>query len=137
MMESDRAENAASVRNATIRSHRDLIAWQRAYELGLGVYAATTAFPDSERFGLTSQLRRCAVSIASNIAEGYGRGSTQDYLRFLRVARGSLCELDTQLQFASDLGFLKPDTGEHLVGQILTAEKLLAGLIRGVERSAR
>lgn len=137
MMDSDHAENAASVRSAPIRSHRDLIAWQRAYELGLEIYAATSAFPDIERFGLTTQLRRCAVSIASNIAEGYGRGSTQDYLRFLRVARGSMCELDTQLQFASDLGFLQPEEGERLASLILTAEKVLAGLIRAVDQSSR
>lgn len=136
-MDSDHAEHAASVPRATIRSHRDLIAWQRAYELGLAVYAATAEFPDSERFGLITQLRRCAVSIASNIAEGYGRGSTQDYLRFLRVARGSLCELDTQLQFASDLGFLPPEDGERLASLILTAEKILAGLIRAVDHAPR
>lgn len=85
-----------------IRSHRDLIAWQKAVDLGLEVYRLTRSFPDAERFGLISQLRRAGVSVSSNIAEGYGRGTTADYLRFLRAARGSLYEIDTQLCSAFD-----------------------------------
>ncbi len=120
-----------------VRSHRDLVAWQRAYSLGLAVYRATTHFPDSERFGLTNQLRRCSVSIASNIAEGYGRGATNDYLRFLRIARGSICELDTQLHFAQDLGYLPDDVGAELADAIRSTEMVLAGLIRSIERRTR
>lgn len=118
----------------SIRSHRDLHAWQRSYTLGLAIYRATSGFPAEERFGLTSQLRRCAVSIASNIAEGYGRGSRQDYLRFLRNARGSICELDTQLHFAHDLGYLDHQTGQQLSELIRATEMVLAGLIRSLER---
>lgn len=118
----------------SIRSHRDLHAWQRAYALGLAIYRASAAFPSEERFGLTSQLRRCAVSIASNIAEGYGRGSRQDYVRFLRNARGSICELDTQLHFAHDLGYLDRSTGQQLSELIRATEMVLAGLIRALER---
>jgi four helix bundle protein len=120
-----------------VRSHRDLVAWQRAYSLGLAVYRATSGFPDSERYGLTNQLRRCAVSIASNIAEGYGRGATNDYLRFLRIARGSICELDTQLHFAQDLGYLPDDVGAELADAIRSTEMVLAGLIRSIERRTR
>jgi four helix bundle protein len=76
-------------------SFRDLSVWQRAIELTVGVYQLTAAFPDSERFGLTSQLRRAAVSIASNIAEGYGRATKGEYLQFLGHARGSVSEVET------------------------------------------
>jgi four helix bundle protein len=78
-------------------SFKDLVVWQRAVELCLAVYKMTSKFPDSERFGLTNQLRRAAVSIASNIAEGYGRSTKGEYILFLGHARGSLCELQTQL----------------------------------------
>jgi four helix bundle protein len=136
-MERSDAHEPASVPVAAIRSHRDLVAWQQAYALGLAIYPATSSFPDTERFGLATQLRRCAVSVASNIAEGYGRGSTHDYLRFLRIARGSLCELDTQLQFASDLGYLASTDGQSLAMLIQNTERVLAGLIRSIERTAR
>ena len=97
-----------------ITSHRDLKAWQKAFQFGLGVYDATKSFPADERFGLVSQLRRASVSVASNIAEGYGRGSTSDYLRFLRMARGSLYEIYTQLWFALELGVLDGNTHGRL-----------------------
>ncbi len=116
-----------------IRSHRDLVAWQRARQLGLALYRVTSGFPSEERYGLTNQLRRAGVSIASNIAEGYGRGTRQDYLRFLRMARGSVYEVDTQLCFADDLGYLTGE--EHRRIQDLTDEcgRLIAGLIRSIE----
>lgn len=134
MDHTDDETNSDFVTDDSIRSHRDLHAWQHSYALGLALYRATTGFPAEERFGLTSQLRRCAVSIASNIAEGYGRGSRQDYLRFLRTARGSICELDTQLHFAHDLGFLDRSTGQELADIVRSAEMVLAGLIRSLER---
>ncbi|MCW5776623.1 MAG: four helix bundle protein [Phycisphaeraceae bacterium] len=116
-----------------IRSHRDLIAWQKAITFGLNVYDATEAFPNSERFGLTSQLRRAAVSVASNIAEGYGRGTTPDYLRFLRAARGSLYELDTQLLFAARRAYIDERTHASLLEQLTECSRVLAGLIRSLE----
>jgi len=100
------------------------------------VYVTTRGFPGDERFGLTMQLRRAAVSIASNIAEGYGRGTRLDYLRFLRVARGSLYEVETQILLASDQGFL-PE--EHLLElEEVSSEcgRVLTGLIRSVETQA-
>ena len=86
-------------------SFKDLIVWQRAVELSVEIYQLTSAFPHSEQFGLTSQLRRASVSIASNIAEGYGRSTRGEYLQFLGHSRGSLCELQTQLVIAKSLGF--------------------------------
>jgi four helix bundle protein len=87
------------------QSFRDLTVWQRAIALTLEVYKLTATFPDSERFGLTNQLRRAAVSVASNIAEGYGRSTKGEYVQFLGHARGSLSEVETQLVIARGLEF--------------------------------
>ena len=116
-----------------IRSFKDLLVWQKTFELGLAVYQATKSFPDTERFGLISQLRRGGVSITSNIAEGYGRQSTVDYLRFLRISRGALYELQTQLLFSGRLGFLDTNHSEQLLGQADECGRMLAGLIRSLE----
>ena len=88
-------------------SFKDLIVWQRAIQLSLAIYKLTGTFPDSERFGLTNQLRRASVSVASNIAEGYGRSTKGEYVLFLGHARGSNCEVQTQLVIADGLGFGK------------------------------
>src|ERR1700747_3287123 len=86
-------------------SFRNLTVWQRAIELTLAVYKLTASFPDSERFGLTNQLRRASVSVASNIAEGYGRSTKGEYVLFLGHARGSVSEVETQLFISNALGF--------------------------------
>jgi four helix bundle protein len=86
-------------------SFRNLTVWQRAIELSVTVYKLTSAFPDSERYGRTNQLRRAAVSVASNIAEGYGRSTKGEYIQFLGHARGSNSEVETQLVIAKALGF--------------------------------
>ena len=86
-------------------SFKDLVVWQRAVQLSLAVYKLTASFPDSERFGLTNQLRRASVSIASNIAEGYGQSTRGEYVLYLCHARGSLCEVQTQLVISKGLGF--------------------------------
>jgi four helix bundle protein len=86
-------------------SFKDLIVWQRAVQLTVAVYKLTSSFPASERFGLTNQLRRASVSVASNIAEGYGRSTKGEYLLFLGHARGSNCEVQTQIVIAEALGF--------------------------------
>jgi four helix bundle protein len=88
-----------------IKSFKDLFVWQRSIELTVAIYQLTTVFPSEERFGLVSQIRRASVSVASNIAEGYGRGSTGEYKHFLGVARGSNAEVQTQLTIAAKLGF--------------------------------
>ena len=87
-----------------IQSFRDLQIWQKSMELTVAVYRITQSFPRDEMFGLTSQLRRCAISIPSNIAEGQGRSSEREFLHFLSIARGSNCELQTQLEIARRLG---------------------------------
>ena len=116
-----------------IQSYRDLIAWQKAFETGVAVYAVSKTIPDHERFGLISQMRRSAVSIASNIAEGYGRQSRTDYVRFLRVARGSLYELETQMLFAVELGYVEQSASETVFGKLGECGRVLAGLIRSLE----
>jgi four helix bundle protein len=86
-------------------SFKDLVVWQRAVQMCLAVYELTSSFPDSEKFGLTNQLRRASVSVASNIAEGYGRSTKGEYRLFLGHARGSNCEVQTQLVISEALGF--------------------------------
>lgn len=112
-----------------IKSYRDLVAWQKAIEVGLAIYGATKSFPADERFGLTSQLRRGAVAVASNIAEGYGRASRTDYLRFLKIARGALYEVETQLLFAKELGYLRQDRLRQIEPTVDECGRVLGGLI--------
>src|SRR5689334_886802 len=97
--------------------HYDLEVWKDAMRLAREIYRASAAFPDSERFGLTAQIRRAAVSVPSNIAEGAGRGRPAEYANHLRIARGSLMELDTQLWLARDLGFLTESSDVHALIQ--------------------
>lgn len=102
--------------------HYDLEVWKDAMRLAREVYRASAAFPDSERYGLAAQLRRAAVSVASNIAEGAGRGSRLEYSRYLRIARGSLMEVDTQIWLARDLGYLTDATAAQELIQRLAAK---------------
>jgi four helix bundle protein len=101
------------------QSFKDLTVWQRSVELSLAVYQLTSCFPESERFGLVNQMRRASVSIASNIAEGYGRSTRGQYLVFLGNARGSTFELQTQLVIAQGLGF-GPEQGRLQVNDLST-----------------
>ncbi len=87
-------------------TYRDLLVWQKAKELAARVYRVTESYPRQEQFGMISQMRRAAVSVASNIAEGQGRGSKPDFVKFLCMARGSLLELQTQLEISRELGFV-------------------------------
>lgn len=114
-----------------VKTFRDLIAWQKAKELAKGVYLATKEMPPDERFGLTNQMRRAAVSVVSNIAEGHARQSRLDYLKFLRTARGSLAELITQLELAWELQLMpaRPAVAD-LAAEV---DRVLQGLIRSLE----
>lgn len=116
-----------------IRSYKDLRAWQLAFDLGIEIYNVSSAFPSDERFGLTSQIRRAAISVASNIAEGYGRNLKQDYLRFLRMARGSLYEVETQPLFAKELGMVNDDRTRSAGCLFDECARVLSELIRSVD----
>lgn len=113
-----------------MKTYRDLMVWQKAMALVTEIYKVTKSFPRREDYGLTSQLRRCAVSIPSNIAEGYGRNSRNEYIRFLQIASGSLYELQTQLEIAANLGYLKKDEFELLYESTREVERMLSVLIR-------
>jgi four helix bundle protein len=101
-----------------IDSFRDLIVWQRAMDVADGVYRLTSGYPRDELFGLTSQTRRAAVSVAANIAEGHGRGTRAAYAGFLRIARGSLRELETHLLLAKRLGMASGDPVDMLLADV-------------------
>jgi four helix bundle protein len=111
---------------------RNLIVWQKAYALALDVYRATAGFPQSELYGLTSQIRRCCVSIGSNIAEGCGRVGEVEKSRFLRIASGSESELEYQLILATDLGYLNAKTAQDLTNKAREVDRMLASLIEKV-----
>jgi four helix bundle protein len=112
--------------------YQDLIAWQKAKAFAADIYRSTDPFPKTEIYGLTSQLRRAAVSIASNIAEGQGRLTKGEFCHFLGQARGSLLELETQLSIAVDLGFLEADRFRKLEQQTSEVRRLLNGLIESM-----
>ncbi len=116
-------------------SFRDLIAWQKAMALVTDVYRATEEFPDRERFGLTNQIRRSAVSVASNIAEGKGRFSKKEYVHFLSNTRGSLCELQTQLEIATNLGYLPDPLWADLEESAAEVGRILNGLMKTIRVS--
>ena len=109
---------------------RDLESWQKAFNLALDVYSATRAFPREETYGLTIQLRRSAVSVVSNIAEGKGRTSDKELLQFLSIAKGSLFELETQLELAKHLAYLEGSKADALVAKVNETGRLLSGLMR-------
>ena len=114
-----------------IESYRDLEVWQRARILVKTTYLATARFPPEEKFGLISQMRRAAVSVPSNIAEGWGRHYPAEFIQFLRKANGSLTELETQFLLSTDLEFLPPQQ----VDSILQETKILGRQILALERS--
>jgi len=111
------------------RSYRQLLVWQKAKLLAVQVYQASERFPRTETFGLASQVRRAAVSVASNIAEGQGRLTAGEFTHFLGIARGSLLELDAQLDIALDLAYLQQSEQEKLAGKIYEVLGLLNRLI--------
>ena len=127
-----------------IRSYRELTTWKRAMELAEAIYRATADFPDAERYGLSSQMRRAAVSIVPNIADGRGRRATKDFRRFLDIAYGSLCELETQLLLSERLGLLSEKESRSPTQLAMETGRLLNGLrsslvvrIKRREREAR
>jgi len=116
--------------NHPVGDLKELIAWQVAMDLAEAVYRATRRFPDDERFGLRLQVRRAAVSVPSNIAEGHGRVDRGDYARHVRIARGSLKEVETQIILSRRLGFFSEKTSSQLLATISRANRLITGLLR-------
>jgi four helix bundle protein len=113
-------------------SYRDLIAWKRAMSLTTLVYRQSERFPRKELFGLTAQLRRAAVSIPSNIAEGQARHSKRDFQHFLRIAKGSLAEVETQTLLALELGFWPQATANEILQRCDELSRILSGLISSI-----
>ena len=122
---------------SSIKSHRDLIVWQKAMDLVVSVYHDTETFPGSEMFGLTRQIRRAAASIPANIAEGQGRRFRKEFLSYLANARGSLWELDSHFELAARLGFLEPKLHSRLQIQMDEVGRILNGLMRSVANSSQ
>jgi len=116
------------------QSYKDLVVWKKSMSLVTQIYQASQKFPKEEVYGLTSQLRRSAVSIPSNIAEGAGRRSSGEFRQFLVQARGSLLELETQVQIAGNLGYLKSQKVEELVTKTSEIGKMLNGLLDYIGR---
>lgn len=111
-----------------------LSVWRKSHELALETYRVSRVFPAEEAFGMTAQVRRSALSISSNIAEGRGRGSDGDFCRFLRNAMGSASELEAQLLLARDLGYLPASDFEPMHSRVDEVKRMLTGLIRTVQR---
>lgn len=119
-----------------MKDFRDLEVWSYAHEVTLETYRLTKIFPDDERFGLVVQMRRCAASVPSNIAEGCGRRTDADFARFLHIAMGSASELDYQLLLAVDLNYVDRATAEVLRRRLERVKRMLTGLLRRLNRSA-
>jgi len=115
-----------------LKSYRGLLAWQRGMDLVELVYASTRSWPKEELYGLTSQIRRAVVSIPSNIAEGQGRNGIKEFMHHLSIAHGSLAELETQALVAQRLGYLPPDTVNHLLDCASEVGRLINGLSRSL-----
>lgn len=116
-----------------INSHKDLIVWQKGIQLCKVVYKATEEFPKSEIYGITSQMRRSAVSIPSNIAEGRSRNTTKDFLHFLSIALGSASELETQIEIAKELSFITQQKYIDLNNLLAEVSKMTVGLMKKLD----
>ena len=117
-----------------VRNYRELIVWQKAMDLVELVYQATKQFPKEELYGLTSQVRRSAVSIPSNIAEGQARKSTAEFLNFLSIANGSRAEMETQILLAQRLNYVTSDTAQHILNLSEEVNRLLNGLMNSLKK---
>ena len=116
-----------------MKSYRDLIVWQKSVKLVTHAYDLLKEFPEEEKFGLSSQIKRSSISIPSNIAEDYGRNYTKDYSRFLKIARGSLFEMQTQFEIAVNLKFISSEKLKDIKELSFEIEKMLNALIKKIE----
>ena len=117
-----------------IKSYKDLLIWQKGMDIVKDIYLLCESFPTNEVFGLQSQLKRSAISIPSNIAEGYGRQLRKSYLHFLRISRGSLFELETQIILAKDLNFISEESYNKIIKQITEESKMLNSYIKSLSK---
>ncbi len=118
-----------------MQDFKKLFAWQKAHSLVLKMYAVSATFPKAEEYGLTSQMRRAAVSIPANIAEGCGRGSRRELARYIRIGLGSAGELDYYVILANDLRLVNSGAGLELAGQIDEVKRVLTGLLKAVVKN--
>jgi four helix bundle protein len=116
-----------------MKTHKDLDVWRKGVEFVTLIYQSTSPFPKEELYGLTSQIRRSAVSIPSNIAEGAARNHDKEFLQFLYIALASASELETQLIIANNLGFMNNDKSKELMNELNIISKMLQGLIKSVK----
>ena len=117
-----------------INSFKDLIVWQKSMSLVTEIYRISKQFPKEEINGLSSQIRRSAISIPSNIAEGYGRNSRNDYIRFLQISTGSIYELETQLEISFNLKYLNQDLFKNILDIVQEIERMLCSLIHNLQK---
>jgi four helix bundle protein len=117
-----------------LKNFKELKVWQKSYQLCLKLYKVTKVFPKEEIYGLRSQIRRSSVSVPSNIAEGYGRKTTPDYIRSLYVAYGSNSELETQILLAGDLKYIKAERLKDILEDIAEIERMLKALIKSLNK---
>ena len=119
--------------DAKVQSYQDLMVWQRGMDLTEAIYRLTATMPQAERYGLISQMQRAAVSIPANIAEGWGRQSTGDYIRFLKIAQGSAAELETELLLSIRLGLLTQEAAEQATSLLQELRKMLRAMIGSLQ----
>jgi four helix bundle protein len=117
-----------------ISTYKDLIVWQKSIQLVTDIYALTKTFPSDERYGMVSQLNRAVISVPSNIAEGWGRELSKNYLQFLRVSQGSLMEVETMILISKNLGYINETNFKELNKKIEEVGKILQGLIKSVQQ---
>ena len=129
---SDEFPNRTPNANGKVQSYHDLMVWQKSIALAKTIYKLSAEFPSEEKFGLISQMRRAAVSVPSNIAEGQARHTTGEFVLFISHAEGSLAELDTQLTLAAELNFLTPAQAKPCAGSIAELRRMLNGLRRAL-----
>ena len=125
-----------NIDESKMKSYRDLIVWQKSMNLVTQVYQAIRSFPKEEMFGLANQIRRCSVSIPSNMAEGYGRQASGDYIRHLQISRGSLFELQTQLEICLNIQYLSKGEYDNLCELCNEIERMLNSLIKKLKEKA-
>jgi len=116
-----------------MKSYQEFIVWQKSMKLVTQIYKLSSDFPQNEQFGLTSQLRRSSVSIPSNIAEGFGRNSSKEFVRFLQISMGSIFEVQTQLQISKNLEFISNEKFNIIFSDAVEIEKMLKALIKSIK----